>query len=132
MKKSIIFIASLIAMLFVFSSCTHRLVGVWKVASYETSQVGESGSTFTDIGTITFDKDGTGQKNISYTLIGTTVSDRMPFNWSVNGIIVNIDGQQSDFVKSWIIIDNKPTYQKWKSTDGSNIVQTIELKKEKK
>ena len=71
-----------------------------------------------------------GEKNINYTFLDVTVNDFLPFKWTLNDNIITIDGEKSNFAKSWIIIENKSKYQKWRSTDGSNTVQIMELKKE--
>jgi hypothetical protein len=129
MKNSISFIASVLFLMFILSACSHRLVGVWNVSTYQTIQSGETSALLTDIGTIEFHKKGTGDKKINYNLLGLTVDDNMPFNWTANNNIVTIDGQNSEFIKSWIVVEDKPKYQKWTSTDGGSTVQILELKK---
>lgn len=129
MKNRISFITLVLFSLVVLPSCSHRLVGVWNVSSYETIQSGQTNVMLTNIGTMEFFKKGTGDKKINYNLMGLNVDDNLPFNWSVNNKIVSIDGQNSEFVKSWIVVEDKTNYQKWKSTDGANTVQILELKK---
>lgn len=83
-----------------------------------------------NIGTIQFIKNGTGNKNINYTALGVTHNDQQPFKWTwSDDKYVTIEGDTSAFAKTWIIMSNKRKFQKWKSTDGTNNIQIIELKK---
>ena len=83
-----------------------------------------------NIGTITFNKNGTGTKNLDYSLLGVSKKDATPFTWSTTEDFITIEGDESEFSKTWIFIENKNDYQKWQSTDGANTVQTLELVKE--
>ena len=116
--------------LFVLSSCSHRLVGTWNVEKYEKMTPGEEGMAVSNIGTITFDKNGTGEKNLDYSLLGISAKDVTPFKWSSTENFVTIEGENSEIAKSWIYMENKKSFQKWQSTDGSNNVQTLELAKQ--
>lgn len=93
------------------------------ISRHETSNLNEPGITLNNIGTIKFLKNGNGEKNIANNFMGIFKEDKLPFEWSTNERIVNISGNDSDFSKSWIIIENKKKYQLWKSSDGSNQVQ---------
>jgi hypothetical protein len=42
---------------------------------------------------------------------------------------VTINSDNSDFSKTWILIENSKKKQLWKATDGGNQVQILELKK---
>jgi hypothetical protein len=77
-----------------------------------------------------FNSDGTGEKNISYTLFGDQINDTSPFSWTATDKYVTIESERSLFSKTWILIENQQGFQKWESTDGSNQVQTLELKKQ--
>lgn len=113
-----------------FASCSHRLAGTWKVKRFEVSKPGEPGTSLTNIGTISFSNNGSGEKNINYKVLGVTRVDNSPFKWVwADGKYVTIESKDSDFSKTWIIIENKKKSQKWKSTDGSNLVQTLEIEK---
>lgn len=128
-KKNLIPVLVL-AVLFL-TSCSHRMVGTWAVQRYENTTVGQEGVSLYNIGTIQFNKNGTGEKDIHYTVLGVTNEDKHPFKWIWNDDkYVTIDGENSNFSKTWIIITNKGKFQKWKSTDGSNNIQILELKKQ--
>ena len=113
-----------------FTSCAPRIVGTWNVQKFETVKAGEQGTSLGNIGTVQFNKNGTGIKNIHYTVLGVTNSDENPFTWKwTENKFVTIEGKGSEFTKTWIIMTNKKKFQKWKSTDGANQIQTIELKR---
>lgn len=112
------------------TSCSSRLVGTWDVQRYETVTPGSQGVSLRNIGTIHFKGNGTGTKNLDYTVLGITRDDKAAFKWSWSeGKYVSITGDDSVFSKTWIIIENKKKYQKWKSTDGTNHIQILELRK---
>ena len=130
MKKKTIQLCVMAAVIIFTSSCSQRIVGTWTVQRYETLTPGQPGVALSNIGTVEFKPNGTGEKNLSYTVLGITRNDQSPFkwNWSADKYVsINSDG--SDFSKTWIIVQNKKKFQKWKSTDGTNAVQVIELKK---
>ena len=109
------------------SSCAHRLTGTWQIQKYETISPRSQGVSLQNVGTITFDKDGTGQKNLHYTVLGIEKDDSTPFRWSASENFITIEGEDSDLAKTWIYIENKAKIQKWKSTNGKNEVQSLEL-----
>lgn len=119
-----------IAMLFFCSSCSPRLVGTWTVQKYERKTPGERGMSVSNIGTITFKRNGSGEKNLDYSLLGVSSTNGIPFEWSATEEFVTIEGDDSDLTKTWIYIENDRKFQKWQSTDGANNVQTLELKKQ--
>jgi hypothetical protein len=129
MKKTSLNFILLLGVIAVFSSCSPRIVGVWNVESFETVSQGKEAISAKNIGKITFQKDGTGVKDLSFTILGIVREDKMPFNWTLNDNLLTINGQESDFVKTWIVIENQKKYQKIKSTDGADQVQTVELRK---
>lgn len=112
------------------TSCSHRLVGTWTVQKYQTVTPGDQGTTLSNIGTMTFDKDRTGKKQLDYKVLGISRNDTAPFEWSATEKFVTIKGENSDLTKTWIYIEDKSKFQKWQSTDGSNNVQTLELIKQ--
>lgn len=114
----------------IFSSCSNRLVGTWTVEKYETTTPGEEGISLSNIGTITFKRNGTGTKNISYAIFDVNRRDMLPFSWVVDRTFIYLESRDSDFSKTWIQIKNGNKFQKWKSTDGGNKVQILELRKE--
>ncbi|MBS1783241.1 MAG: hypothetical protein JSS78_09255 [Bacteroidetes bacterium] len=122
---------ALLCTAFTLVSCSPRMVGNWSVQRFSTAQPGQQGVTLTNIGTVHFNKNGTGEKNLQYSALGVTNTDQNPFKWTwTEGKYVTIEGENSAFAKTWIIMTNKKKYQKWKTTDGANNVQTIELKKD--
>lgn len=113
----------------VFSSCSPRIIGVWNVENFETVSQGDESISAKNIGTITFQKDGTGVKDLSFTILGVRKEDKTPFNWTLSNSLLTINGQESDFVKTWIVVEDHKKYQKIKSTDGADQVQIVELRK---
>ncbi|MDX9782852.1 MAG: hypothetical protein RBT35_07740 [Bacteroidales bacterium] len=130
MKKTFIKLFIAAFALTALASCSHRLAGTWQVKRFEVSKPGEPGTSLNNIGTISFSNNGSGEKNISYVVLGVQREDKTPFKWEwADGKYVTIESEGSDFSKTWIIIENKKKSQKWKSTDGSNLVQTLEIEK---
>ncbi|MBS1680160.1 MAG: hypothetical protein JST48_00465 [Bacteroidetes bacterium] len=123
-------ISSVIFSMALLTSCSHRMVGTWNVQRFENTTPGQSGVALTNIGTIEFFNNGSGKKNVTYTVLGATHDDQAPFKWTwKDDKYVTIEGKDSDFSKTWIIMTNKKKYQKWKSTDGTSNIQILELKK---
>lgn len=130
--KTNFFYASLLCVgLFTITSCSHRLVGTWDVSSFETSTQGAQGVKLNNIGTMTFSDNGSGDTNLKYEVFQVAREEQLPFKWIASDEFVTIDGdkEQSEFVKTWIIVENKKKFQRWRSTDGQNQIQTLELKK---
>lgn len=123
-------LAAIIVVFGLFSSCSHRLVGTWTVQKYQTVTPGDQSTTLSNIGTMTFDKDNSGRKQLDYKVLGLQRNDTAPFEWEATEKFVTIKGESSELTKTWIYIENKSKFQKWQSTDGSNKVQTLELVKE--
>lgn len=117
--------------LFTITSCSHRLVGTWDVSSFETSTQDAQGVKLNNIGTMTFSDNGSGDTNLKYEVFQVAREEQLPFKWIASDEFVTIDGdkEQSEFVKTWIIVENKKKFQRWRSTDGQNQIQTLELKK---
>lgn len=113
----------------ILSSCTSRLVGTWTIQKYETTKPDQQAVTLSNIGTITFYKDGGGEKNVTYTLFGETYYDNSRFSWTTSDKLVTIDSQGSAFSKTWIMVESTRSYQKWQATNGGNQVELLELKK---
>ncbi|HEV7350009.1 hypothetical protein [Telluribacter sp.] len=106
-----------------------RLVGTWDVTSFEMQQPGQQGVRVQSIGTITFNSDQTGTKNIRYSVLDRQFTDTLSFNWSKSEGYITLEGPGSEFAKAWIVVDDDRTTQRWRSTDGENTVQLLELKK---
>lgn len=130
MKRTLLILTAFLTAL-AFSSCSHRLTGTWTVTNYKTMKPGEPGITLSNIGSITFNNNGRGEKNIKYTMFSNVVEDVEPFIWSNTDDYVSIESKESDFAHIWIITTNKSKSQIWKTTDGKSEVKVLELKKEK-
>lgn len=124
------YILSAIVLFITVSSCAPRLVGTWTVQKYENTGPNNKGVSVQNAGTISFDKDGTGQKEMNFTVIGVEKDQSTPFEWSATETFITIEGTDDDISKTWIFLENEKKSQKWKSTDGKNQVQTLELIKQ--
>jgi hypothetical protein len=114
-----------------FASCSPRLAGTWNIQKYEVNEAGKSTVSVANIGSITFNKDNSGVKDIQYAIFQNEYTDKAPFKWQkVNENTISIVGDTSDLTKSWLIIENKRKEQIWKSTDGSTKIQTLTLTKQ--
>ncbi|WP_396153416.1 hypothetical protein [Flavobacterium sp.] len=122
------FTLALVAILFL-TSCSEKIVGTWNVQKFETIKPGEQNISLNNIGTITFNKNNTGEKSLYYNVLGVETKDDVPFKWNLNEPYITIESENSSIAKKWILIENNRKSQKWKSTDGSNEIQTLELTK---
>ena len=122
------FTLALVVILFL-TSCSEKIVGTWNVQNFETIKPGEQNISLNNIGTITFNKNNTGEKSLYYNVLGVETKDDVPFKWSLNEPYITIESENSSIAKTWILIENNRKSQKWKSTDGSNEIQTLELTK---
>lgn len=118
----------------VFTSCSPKLVGTWNIDKYEVDN--QKGQNFTtrNAGELILKKNGTGEKNVEYNMFQNEFSDMQSFRWSMQGEnIININStnnrEKSDFDKTWIMVTNTKKKQVWKSTDGKNTVQILEMSK---
>ena len=131
MKKSL-FIATICAL--IVTSCSPKIVGTWNIDQYEINDQKGQKATLKNAGEITLNKNGTGEKNVKYSIFKNDYSDIQPFRWTLRETNLTITGEnpkeESDFNKTWIIVTNKNKKQVWKSTDGSTTVQVLELRKE--
>ncbi len=130
--KRIIFIT---ALMLCFTSCSPKLVGTWNIDRYEVDN--QQGQNFTtrNAGELTIKKNGTGEKNVQYNMFQNEFSDMQSFRWNMQGEdIITITStnskEKSEFDKTWIMITNSKKKQVWKSTDGRNTVQTLEMSKQ--
>ncbi|GAB3165709.1 lipocalin family protein [Telluribacter humicola] len=119
-----------LALVMTLAGCVgDRLVGTWEVAAYEMQRPGQQGVRVQNIGTITFNSDQTGQADIQYQVLDQEFRDTLSFTWSKSEGFITLEGGQSEFAKTWIVVDDERTTQRWRSTDGNNQVQLLELKK---
>ncbi len=129
MKSNYFRLAAFAVTILSLTSCSQRLVGTWNVAKYENVTPGQQSISLTNIGTMTFKANNTGEKKLDYQVLGIQRNDELSFKWTGTEKYVTIENGGADFSKTWIILENKKKYQKWKSTDGANHIQVIELKK---
>ncbi len=129
MKTKLIFATIFLAGI-LLTSCSNRLVGTWTIQKYESVKSGQTSVSLTNIGTMKFLRNGEGEKNINYTIFGEVKEDNSLFKWKLSDKFINIDSQGSEFSKTWIIIKNNKKFQQWQTTDGSDQVVTLELKKQ--
>lgn len=113
----------------VANQLNRRLQGSWNIVSYNEQHVGEQEVAAANIGTMTFNDDDSGTKKITYRILNNQITDNSRFSWSNTAKTVTVEGENSPFTKTWIILKNKPKTQVWKSTDGKGNVQSITLKK---
>lgn len=132
--KKIFFIT---ALMLIITSCSPKLVGTWNIDRYEVDN--QQGQNFTtrNAGVLTIKKNGTGEKNVQYNMFQNEFSDMESFRWNMQGDdIITItssttsSGQRSELDKTWIMVTNTKKKQVWKSTDGRNSVQTLEMTKQ--
>ena len=130
MRKSLIMAA--VCVLF-FTSCSQNIVGVWNIDQYKINDQKGQKVSLKNAGEITLNKNGTGEKNVKYSIFSNDYKDIQPFKWNLEETNLTIIGsnpkEDSDFNKTWILITNKSKKQVWKSTDGSTTVQVLELSK---
>lgn len=129
MKTKFLITAFYIISLSSLLSCSHKLVGTWNVDKYETVSLDQQGISLSNIGTITFKGNQTGEKNIKYKVLGIHRNDNLGFDWAANENYVSIKNGGAEFSKTWIILESKRNIQRWKSTDGNNQVQILHLSK---
>lgn len=123
--------AGMVAGVVLISSCSPRLVGVWAIESYKVKEGTASGVNVNNVGTITFKKGNNGEKNIMYSVFQNKYEDKSPFKWYQDDEhSVRIEGENSDFSKTWLITGNGRKQQVWRSTDGANRVQELVLRKQ--
>ena len=125
-----LFIASLLASCSAEKRFHRRLVGTWNIQNYEQRFPNGENEVATDLGTITFRKNGSGDNDISVLTRGVRKPDNSDFSWKNTIDEVTIISRNTYLAKSWIVVRNKKKEQTWKSTTQAN-VQTMQLKKVK-
>jgi hypothetical protein len=114
-----------------FMSCSKGIVGTWSIQKYENTIPNQQVVILSDVGTISFNKNGTGEKEVSYTVFDLTKTDNSPFTWTITDNFLTIISDGSEFSKTWIQVENQKDYQYLTSTDGQNRIQILELRKGK-
>lgn len=122
------------SVIFVACSAQKKLAGQvsgeWVIEYYENKKPDESSATMTNIGSITFHKDGSGSKSISYSIMGSDYVDSKSFQWNNTDNTVTITGHDESMIsKSWIVLKSSSKSQDWRSTDSQGNVQIMKLRK---
>lgn len=110
-----------------FVACSPRMVGTWTVARYENVMPGSEAVMLSNIGTMTFYKNNKGNQDIRYQMFGAPSEIVTDFDWNRGANYISIKSADSNFAKTWIIIEDKGKKQVWKSTDPQGRIQTLEL-----
>ncbi len=105
-----------------------RLVGTWDVVRYEQRFANGETQVSSDLGTVTFKRNGSGDNDVSVMTRSARTPDTNSFSWNNTIDQVTIISRNTYLAKSWIVVKNKKSTQIWKSTNQAN-VQTMELHK---
>ncbi len=127
MKKIITLSLLSLFTIIVFTNCSktrqlkNRLVGTWNIDNFTCSGTGH-----TNIGTITFNDDGSGTKTgHSYSCQDWT---DYPFTWTNTDTKVTLTETKSSSssVRIFTIVTNEKTKQTWTTTEGTdNLIVTF-------
>lgn len=109
------------------SACSPRIVGTWNVQKYETLIPGQQAISVNNVGTIEFNRNNTGNKDIRYNVIGIARENTGAFTWSYTKSYLTIKASDSEFAKIWLLVENKRNFQRLQATNGKNQIQTLEL-----
>ena len=127
MKRKLLLLAGIISL----ASCSPTIVNTWNIDKYEVINDKGQNTTSQNIGTITFKKNGKGMKDINYNVFQNDYTDQSEFMYELHNdyiVIKNTDKKdESTLNKTWIIVSDKSKSQVWKSTDGDESVQILEL-----
>lgn len=120
---------TLLLLVFFLSSCSDSMVHTWNIDKLEIKRENGKNSTYNNIGTITFNKNGTGNNN--FNIIESDEVDTASFKWeeSENHILLKAlkKEESSRLFKAWIITTRDRKKQIWKSTNGKNDIQILEI-----
>ena len=127
MKRKLLLLVGIISL----ASCSPNIVNTWNIDKYEVINDKGQNTTSQNIGTITFKKNGKGMKDINYNVFQNDYTDQSEFRYELHNdyiIIKNTDKKdESALNKTLIIVSDKSKNQVWKSTDGNESVQVLEL-----
>lgn len=120
------------AALFLFlilTSCSNGLVDTWNIDKYEIIREDGKDSSHSNIGTVTFEKEGKGHTN--YRIIEKDLDNKSSFEWMEKDSSVLIKSLKSSgesiFTKAWIEVESGSKKKVWKSTDGQHEIQVLVL-----
>jgi len=116
-------------LIFLFTACSKSLVHTWNIDKLEIIRENEKNSTYNNIGTITFNKNGTGNNN--FHIIESDENDTSSFKWEEFDENIRLKGLKSEdssrLFRAWIVTKKSGKSQTWKSTDGGNNILVLEL-----
>lgn len=125
MKSKLLLLLSVLLL----TSCSNSLVHTWNIDRLETLRENGENSTYNNIGTITLNKNKTGNNNFS--IIELDETDKNSFKWEEKDGYIILKSAKSEaesrLFKAWIMTQNSAKKQVWKSTNGKNDIQIIEL-----
>ena len=107
----------------------NRLRGQWQITKYDVNDARLALEPYTNLGTITFHKNHTGEVDIKNIFTANRRTGVRQIKWTNTANSVTIQGEDQELAKAWIVVTNKKKTQLWKSTDGYNHIQEIELKR---
>lgn len=120
---------TLLLLVFFLFSCSDSMVHTWNIDKLEIKRENGKNSTYNNIGTITLNKNGTGNNN--FNIIESDEVDTASFKWeeSENNILLKAlkKEESSRLFKAWIITTRDRKKQIWKSTNGKNDIQILEI-----
>ncbi len=112
------------------TSCSSDLIHTWNIDTFQVIKENGQKTESNNIGTITFNKNGSGNKDISYSIYDQNYTDKAPFKWEKHeGYILLKPAQNtstSKLDKAWIIVQSDAKKQVWKSTEGQTVL-TLQL-----
>jgi hypothetical protein len=108
-----------------------RLTATWQVVQYknERQELRRDMAAPILYRSITFERRGRGRVSTSSEFSAEKGNNGFDFEWSCTENTVTMRGFDADFARSWIVVENDRRHQIWKSTDGANNVQTLELRR---
>lgn len=125
MKSKLFFIFFLV----ILTSCSDNLVHTWNIDKFEIIRENGKNSTYNNIGTITFNKNGTGNNN--FHIIENEFTDTASFKWEESDGYILLkptkNDEESRLFKAWIMTESKSKKQIWKTTNGKNDIHILVL-----
>lgn len=136
MKKLTAWASVAVAVLFFLSGCasaakqfSRRLEGSWEIVQYKSEIQQLNRTAVMPYRNITFLKKGRGRVSANNEFTDEKGGQGFDFDWTCTDNTVTMRGFDSEFARSWIVVENKKSSQIWKSTDGANGVQTLEIRR---
>lgn len=136
MKRTHFFLITVIALI-VGVSCnpvrraTNTLIGEWQIVSFEEQAGDKQEVVASNVGTITLNKDKTGKRLFSYSIMDISANDTTSFSWVNTENSILLDAGQNSDSKLWIISSMKKNTQTWMTTDGQANMQIMKLERVK-